>query len=281
MWDKTASTVTIDDLKTYFKGVHWKINAITDNSLEANSYSYSVVMKAKGFSYFVKIEAVDDPADSDEKVTDEPIKFIASFLETGTSGDELLQKMSSDALLTAKAVRTLSYAIESGLCIKKSKNILRRMAVALEFPFVYRVFSAVVRTAARQEIEKEELDDLKKAIKAKGWNVYEEESDTGLPKLTVDVSDIYTAEITVESIEWHYTFEVIGKPETKEDGITDDPIEAFRTYYRKPEIQEAKETKKLETSKTTPSPGVGYVQTEKPESGPSPEPLEKTKRPGK
>ena len=78
-------------------------------------------------------------------------------------------------------------------------------------------------------------------MKSKGWDAKLDNS-----KITVNIQDLFTSEISVEKTIWHYEFQVRDFENTKKTGETEDPIAEFRRYYQDPEIQEAYDEAKEE-----------------------------------
>lgn len=239
-----AATVTIDDLKLYFKGNNWHMSGLSDSFLEAHSANYDVSITSKSFLYHVSIVANEDSSDSDEKVTDEPLEFIVQFLgEAG--GNDLLKHVSTPESL-AHAIRILAARVElNEIGPRKAAAELRRTIMATDAAFVRRAFDVIKRYAAREDIQKEELADLMKGLKTKGWKVSESEMKNGLPELTVDISGIYTARISIDSIAWSYKFSVRDVPGSEWEGVTNDPISDYRQFYKDPATQEAKAQRKV------------------------------------
>lgn len=252
---RTASTVTMDDLKKYFTGGKssesegWRVLP-SDMSIEAHSLHYDVLVEAKGFIYHIEVAAKDDPSDSDESVTDEPLKFLVEFLETGSSGDELFKKMSSDPSVLSGMLRLTARRLERDISSpKRTAAEIRRALIALNKEFALRAFGAIRKRSNRAEVEQKELADLKVEIERKGWEVWESKDDRDLPMLEINIGDEYGAKISVDHILWHYKFEVRGVDSVKEEGNTNDPIVAFRNWYRNPDVQEAKDDSKSEAVK--------------------------------
>lgn len=87
---------------------------------------------------------------------------------------------------------------------------------------------------------KEEFEKLKDRIESKGWDVKQGEDSVGNPTLKIDIGDVYTAEIAVDSILYDYTFQFTDRPDLTKSGTTKDPIEEFRVYYTSEEVKEAR-----------------------------------------
>jgi len=271
-----AATVTIEDLKKFFSGEDWEIKYASPMAFEAKAKSDDVIvsLRAKSFMYHVHVEATDDPSDSDDQVTDEPLQFLVEFLETGSEGDEYLKKLSSSPELFADGLRLIASGIEQGTFgLSRTGMGLRRALMATDAPFFLFAMETICRYAAGEDIQKEEFDDLKKLMVSKGWKVKESQSDAGLLELVVDVSGIYTAKITVESIMWHYSFEYEGMPESKDEGTVDDPIVAFKKFYKLDSTKDAKAKKPQKVSpqdKPTVAPSKPKGGTESDKTTPPP-----------
>ena len=91
-----AAVVSWDELKTYFgKGSVWKRTDIRDDRMSGSSRYFSFDIEPKEVVYAYKIEAVDDPSDSEEGTSPNPLKDIAKFLGQGLPGGEFFEKRSS------------------------------------------------------------------------------------------------------------------------------------------------------------------------------------------
>ncbi len=245
-----AATVTLDDLKTYFKGAHWRSVVRDDGVFEGRSNSYFVELAPGGTpSFFVKIHSYEDDADSDESVTDEPMKFLVDFLKTGSVGDEALQKMagvfrkmaSLPPVGMANLLRSLADDVErERIGPRALARVLRHASLMPDLPGPVKILSTMVQAASREETETKEMQDLANKMTEKGWRVKSGKGEGGLPQLTVDIAGIYEALIEVDHIPWKFSYEVHDHPDTKVTGITDDPIAEFRQYYQSDSVQTAK-----------------------------------------
>jgi hypothetical protein len=234
--------VSFDDVRNYFKGEHWKVSEGEDG-FDADSEAYEVRLKSKGATYDVEIAAADDPSDSDTKVTDDPVEFISKFLGTGTEADDILKKMSSfpdPSLLSRLLIRAANLVESEVLTVQQTKRIIRRGIVATFGRSFRSMLAAVVRAAKGQDVRSDEMTKLQKTMKEKGWKVSQHEDDKGHAVLEVDVSGVYTATIKLDSLLWNYEFQVNEMPESKDSGVTDDPIQQFRLFYKKDSTQDAK-----------------------------------------
>lgn len=259
-----AATVTLEDLKTYFKhggetplrDEHWRSRPTDDGGLIAESPTFEVEMHPKGASFYVSIEAYDDQSDSDEMVTNDPAKFIVDFLKagTGSAGEEVFGKMAglirrSAAISPADLSGLLRYiAAEamSGRMTKRACAAAVRRACAFtslgEAPKVFRSAAALAaRIAAdlpaeRESVELREMAQLQAKMREKGWRSKVYEGKHGLPEMEIDIAGVYRAKVEVDHIIWTYTFKLLGDPGVEDHGVTDDPIEEFKRFYRSEEV---------------------------------------------
>jgi len=252
--------VTIEDLTTYFKGERdggdaWR-SAVRDGGLQAWCDTYTVELKPKGVMYHVEVAASDDSSDKDEKVTDDPVEFIVDFLGTGTSGDDFFKNRSSASVgpeELSEVLYELSDGIDEGAVgPRRLACVLRRAMVLTDAESVRRMLAAAIRFAeTREDFEVKDLAKLKAEMADKGWKVSVDSDDRDLPVLTVDVGGVYKARVTVDHLQWDYSFEVNGT-DGKDSGVTDDPIVAFRNFYRDEHIIEAK--REQNQKKNSPKP---------------------------
>ncbi len=179
--------------------------------------------------YNVNVEAVDDPSDSTTGETDNPVKFITSFLKTGEYAEELLSKVSSDPNFISHILNTLAFKIDlNRIDSNYAKKTLRRVSVILSSR------KTKISAEGREEFELLDLAKIKSDMKDKGWVVKVDYDDRHLPVLHVNMSDIYNATVKVKGILWNYAFMVTGDPETRRSGSTDDPIKALDKYRNAP-----------------------------------------------
>ena len=247
-----SSTVTVEDLSTYFKGM-WSASdkweqTIKDGGIKAWCRAYTVECKPKGIMYNVDISSVDDSSDAESKVTDKPVDFIIKFLGTGTSGDEHFEKRSS---LTPKGLSSLLNNLANSIDDRRVgrhelTKIIRRSLISTDIESVRRVFKWAFKNVfadAREDLEIKDLAHLKSEMMDKGWKVSVDQDDRDLPLLTVDIGGIYKAKITVDHISWDYLFEV-NLTDTHDSGTTDDPIKEFRQFYHESDVVQAKDEQK-------------------------------------
>lgn len=272
-----AATVTLDDLKNYFKGEHWRTAIREDGALEGRSDSYLIeIAPGGGPEFAVEVYAYEDESDRDEAVTDNPMGFLVDFLKTGTAGDEALQKMAGlfgkmanlppDGM--ANLLRIWASEVEAERIGPRALGrILRRACLMVDMSDHISILKTTIKLAAREEIETKEMEDLAKKMKEKGWRVKEGQNDRGYPELTVDIAGVYEAKLEIDHMPWKYSFEVHNHPDTKIEGVTDDPIGEFRSYYKSDKVQTAKSELKHKVKTTPKSPeaeGTVAPQKKKP-----------------
>ncbi len=284
---RRAAIVSYHDLRDYFAGNTWSFQIQDDGSISAKSKSFDVKLKQKSTKYDVSITATDDPSDTESTVTEDPVKFITKFLSTGTEADDLLKKLSfvADMRFVSTLLRRAALMSEvSPGATSRVKRMLRRGIVAAYGPGLDRLLVAVVRAVAGEGDDAREVEKITKDMKAKGWKVTQDEDEKGRSVLKVDVSGIYEAEIRAKDTTWDYSFQVQDFEESKEEGSTDDPIKAFRTYYRKDSTDNFKQLLKQKRSQdedvdpdATAAPGKGPKKpAKKVETGPPDEGTDKT-----
>lgn len=264
-----SAVVTLPELKNYFKGEHWKLSDV-DGGIQGKSEAYDVSVTQKSATFSVEIHATDDPSDSDKAKTDDPVEFITKFLSTGEGADDILKKMSfyADPKFLITLLRRAANFAESGVSTERLTRMLRRGAALMDGHRLRPMLAAVVWAALENDPHATgEVEKLQKEMKAKGWKVTQDVDDHGRAKLIADVSGIYEASITLDSIVWSYSFEVNDVPESKEDGVTDDPIQKFRLFYKKDSTEDAKKQLKEKKSRkreegTVPAGKAGWKKKE-------------------
>lgn len=269
---RNATVVSYYDLQDYFAGESWQFKRHDDGTVTAKSGVYDLKLKQKPSKTKVRIYANDDPSDSEEGETTNPVEFITKFLSTGPGSEELLKKMSSRSGMghLPSLVRHAALLLDIGSEPREVARLLRRGMVASFGPSLERLFVAVVQTLAGEGDRAKEVGKLVKEMKEKGWKVTQSEED-GQPKMEVDVSGIYTAEVFVTETVWDYTFQVQEIEESKEEGTTNDPIQQFRLFYKKDSTQDFK--KQLKEKRESGSKDEGTVK-------PGKKGEEKTVKPG-
>jgi hypothetical protein len=276
---RNATVVSYYDLQDYFAGDSWEFKRHDDGTVTAKSGVYDLKLKQKPSKCRVRIYANDDPSDSEEAETSDPVSFIKKFLSTGPESEELLKKMSSRSGIghLPALLRQAALMLDVKRDPRDVAKVVRRGMVASFGPSLDRLFVAVVRTLAGEGDRARETEKLVKEMKEKGWKVTQSEED-GQPKMEVDVSGIYTADIFVTESVWDYTFQVQEIEESKEEGTTNDPIQQFRLFYKKDSTQDFKKQLKEKRESGKPKEDEGTVAPGK--KKPDDEKTAPTARPG-
>jgi hypothetical protein len=217
----------LSDVKAYFRGKGWD-GYWSGDSFEGSVSVIDVKIKASGKSYSVRIESVDDPSDSDEVTTGEPLKAIADFLGQDIPGGEHFEKMSSFPSFFAHSIAMAAELVGAGVVGRRAAaRILRR-------------FSSFLPVAESQPQRPGiDLSDLEKDARRKGWKANLNKDGYGDDVLEIDVSGIYKAEVALDAIMYDYKFELRGESDVDEKGTTDDPIRDFEKWASKPGVKEA------------------------------------------
>lgn len=235
-----AAVVTWDDLKTYFgKGSIWRRADIRDDRISVSTKYFSVEIEPKEVQFAYKVEAADDPSDSEEGTSADPLKDIAKFLGQGVPGGEFFEKRSSGPEAVSAVLRAAAVAAEGRRSRAAALRALRRASVLPHLGSALAELRPYVMRLALSEAEA--FEDLRKKMEEKDWRVKEGKNDAGAPKLTVDVGGVYTAEVEVDSILYDYVFQVVDRPDLTKSGTTEDPIGEFQRFYRDPDVSEAEQ----------------------------------------
>jgi hypothetical protein len=261
-----AGVVTIHDLYKYFSGVEhgWSSDfskaGFTAKSDKAN---LDLSMKPSAVMFDLHIEAIEDPDDSHDVITDKPIKEIAKFLGEGVPGGEHFEKMSSVGPLELAGI--LHYAKNLVLSYNINRRqltaLLRRATVLPELRLLRHLKSvAAISLIAREEVDIAEIARLKKELSDKGWKVTERKDERGIPTLDVDIGEIYKASMAVERMMYEYNFKVMGHDDATDSGLTDDPIIEFEKWIKKPSTKSARDFAKS-SKPSTPPPSSGEAPT--------------------
>lgn len=224
MRNHRGSIVPWEDIRNYFRGTNWHLIP-SDKSFEAQSETTRVSFDMMRILYDVSVASIDDSSDSIEskQPVEDPIQFIVKFLETGTEADEFYSKISSDVSVLSNWLRTASNFSEEKLSCG-----LRRVIVAMMSPSSPKATSAGALKSLRQEFQE------------KGWKVRDATSKNGLAGLDIDISGVYTAHVGLNSFEWEYAFDLIGPEDVQKTGLTTDPIQEYRNFYKNPDVVAAK-----------------------------------------
>lgn len=240
---RISVVVSMDDVQGYFRGEPWR-TVVREGSFIGWSDTAEVELRPVGPKFKLHVESVDDPSDSEDFVTDKPMKELAAFLGHDIPGGEHFEKMSSSTPARAsRALMALAAMVERS---ELGPKMLARKLRTLSVPLV-----ATSRTADQKQDEDGFISKLRSDMEAKGWKVVQEEDDRGLPTLTVDISGIYEASVSVEEVTWEFKFQVTGAPDTLRKGKTNDPIAEYRRYYKDPDIAEAARNVRTDRQKKT------------------------------
>ena len=263
----TAAMVTPADVQKFFTG-HYKTKVREGGLIIAESKEYLVELQPKSPVFAVRIEAHEDPEDSDEVVTDDPDKFIMDFLKAGTGGDEVFGKMAGLVRRTDRlGPRDLSGLLRSIAARAASGQMTRRTAAMA----VRRVSALMGRSAVRtadgmEAAELKEMAELQASMREKGWRSKVGYDDRDMPEMTVDVAGIYEARVSVHGLMWGFFFQVQGVSEASTEGVTDDPLEEFRGWRKSDEIQAVRseqDAKKSGPKSPGPAPDDGKTEPSK------------------
>lgn len=218
----------LSDVKAYFKGRGWE-GYWSGDSFEGSAGVVDVKIKASGKSYSVSIESVDDPSDSDEMTTGEPLKAIAEFLGQDIPGGEHFEKMSSSPSLFARSLSMAADLLAAGSIGRSAAiRIIRRLSSILP-----------VSESGPGGRPGADLSGLESEARKKGWRASLRKDRHGDDVLEIDVSGIYRAEVVLDAIMYDYKFELRGESSVDESGTTDDPIREFEKWASRPDVKEA------------------------------------------
>ncbi len=224
---RVSAMTPLSDVKAYFKGAGWD-GYWSGDSFEGSAGVVDVKIRASGRSYSVKIESVDDPSDSDEVITGEPLRAIAEFLGQDIPGGEHFEKMSSSPSFFAHSMAVAADLVGAGLVGRRAAiRMLRRLSS----------FCSTADTS--QQRPGADLSELEKDARKKGWKAKLNKDGYGDDVLEVDVSGIYRAEVALDAVLYEYRFEMRGESGVDERGSTDDPIREFERWASRPEVKEA------------------------------------------
>jgi hypothetical protein len=239
---KYRETLPIDEEETV-------LSSVKGGKIVAGEKGVIRVVLEPETMYDVKVEAIDDPSDSDSAVTADPMKFLTEFMSTG-HGDEYLSGMAfvrpSDVVVI---LRRVAEELSSGQWHKVAlKRYMRRVVAGLP-------------KVAQSEFEKMNVDNLQSRMKKKGWDV----STIGELELEVNIGDVYKANIEMDSVLWSYEITVM---DLKDSGTTDWPIREIGDFLRRDDVISAvksakKEKRRQERSveKTVPPSGKPTLPT--------------------
>ncbi len=233
-----ATMVPVRDVRIFFSGKNWSGPGWDGDRFEGRHENTRVEIEVSGLLYGVSVEAVDDPSDSDEVTTEDPLKAIADFLAKDLPGGEHFERMSSSPESFARAVAAAADSFIPSLA--SARALLRRLI-------------AVVRTA--DEEGPPTMKDLESKARQKGWKASLKRGPRG-EELRIDVSGIYEATVTVEEIVYSYNFALGDMDNLSESSTTDDPIREFERWETSDEVTEARRELRSQQSQnmTVPAP---------------------------
>lgn len=244
MFNVLSSLVTLDDLHNYFKGAHRIKLFNPEQGISGEQAYYKFDIKPNSSTYFLKVEAVDDPSDSVEIETDKPVKELVDFLNENMPSGNFFNKMASDNAKKSHFILRIA-KLFSETPEWKLLPVLRRASILFTTSAIPKLQKFVSRIA-RGPVDMSELEEIHGYMKSKGWNVNLETNERGDDVIKVDISGVFKAEIVPESIMYDYTFSMHNRDDVTENGITDDPIEAYQNWYRSPSVESAYEEEKSE-----------------------------------
>ena len=211
------------EVEQFFTGERWK-RLTGPSKFETNIHDeYYYIRLSPGEETFdVRIEAIDDPSDSDatDEPTTDPLAFVSKFLRQDDAGD--LSRISFDPGFFSRRLKLLATQKPSSV-----QRVLRR---------------AMVLISDRPSLRMAKDQDLVSEIKKKGWEI-EEETEQGVVFI---VSDVYRVTVRPMGVEWEYQFEVQGQDSATVHGKTQDPIIKYREWYKKDATVEAVRSAKAE-----------------------------------
>jgi len=251
--------VSLEDVRRYFPSKMWGASSWRRDSLYGSRGPVEVHVKVVGKQFGVHVEAVDDPSDSEDVTTEEPLKAIAEFLGRDIPGGEHFERMSFMPELFARSLVAAAELVGSGA-------VGRRAAVRM----LRRLSSIRMADSTPQD---DSMSDLEKEARAKGWKAALKRGPHGDEKLVIDVSGLYTAEVTLDSMLYEHKFLVEDHPDVTEEGTTEDPIREFERWIRKGEVQDAIDEMKAPAASGGASPSDG--RTAPADQGTVPAPAEK------
>lgn len=230
--------VTMKDVETYFKGEGWPIAEAAGDEFHAESkWNFQIDLKRGDSVFQVKIESPDDPLDSEEIMTPDPVKSITDFLSQGMSKSEWLHA-ATDSNAFSNTLKRLARSIDNSRTpsLSKVSRILRRISL-VEIPGL--------RMAKRVE---KEIDPLLDRLKEEGWKV-DKKGEGPNALLQVDVGEgSYKAEISPEQMKWEFKIQFKGNDDLTVEGVTDDPIAEYMKWKKNPKVGDAWQDFKHERS---------------------------------
>lgn len=226
-------------------GAQWQTARWDGLDFVGSTRFYEVELRAQDPLWHLRVEAVDDPSDSEEVTASDPVGALADFLARGLPGGgdffrdraAALRRMAaalrSSAPPTPRAVARAVFAL-----VAKADDL--GLGDTEEVPTRRRGPSSGPSSGPAQGPDETSLvGGLLRKMRQKGWDVSQGETDWGAPLLKVGIGDEYRAEVRVDSMPFSYRFGFKGRPDVSSEGVTDDPIREFKSWYRSPEVEEA------------------------------------------
>ena len=234
------NVVTPEELKDWLKYKEWKLVSENDEGTIVATYRdvVELMIKPEEILYDVNVEAVDDPSDSLEEITHDPLRTLVEFIGTGV-GDEFLKKMSA---LRPSHVKSELLRIASEISNGRVNEIvaskrLRRLSLSVSLSGVN------IRVANKpSEFEKTSIKILKKNMEEKGWNVKSDDPE----KIDLKIGDQFEGTIIVDVVMWDYDIKVIGNGKLKQAERSDNPLKDITSFMRKDEVDEILVDKRME-----------------------------------
>lgn len=234
------------ELTTWLLAKNFEIQKLEDDGEESDDRTVAIYkgivqleIRPEEILYEVKVQAIDDPSDSIEEISYNPMETIAEFVEGSLPGSILTSSVKPSDI--SKILRNIAFRVASkSLSLRLTKKAVRRLA-ALMSSLVSKDKIAIL-AKGQTEFEKTTIGNLKKKMKEKGWNVMEPEEG----KLLVNIGDQFEGEIEIDTMLWEYEIGVIGDDEIFDSGSTDDPIININNFMKTPEVNEVISDAKLQ-----------------------------------
>ncbi|HED06302.1 MAG TPA: hypothetical protein ENI61_06435 [Ignavibacteria bacterium] len=233
----TSGVITWDELRNYFSGSGWARTDVQEDRISGGSGKISFNIEPEKVMYSYNVFSLDDRSDSEDGVSDEPLKEIAKFLSKDLPGGEFFTKRSNrsgEPEITSNFLKYIAAAT-----IKNKSNLskmLRRVACNINISNVQTRISGLVCTYRFALSVGNAFKELYWKIKGKGWDVHISDDEQ---TLKITLGDEFEADIEVHGIQYHYIFQVSDHTELTESGVTYDPIASFRNYYKDEKISDA------------------------------------------
>jgi hypothetical protein len=244
------NATTPRELEHWLKAKNFEIQKLEDDGEESDDRTVAIYrnvvkleIRPEEILYEVNVHAIDDPSDSVEEISHNPMETIAEFVEGDLPGSILTSSVKPADV--SKLLKHIASRISTESQLRPTRKIIRRLA-ALISSLALKEDLKIKIAQGPTEFEKTTIGNLKKKMKEKGWNVMEPEEG----KLLVNVGDQFEGEIIVDTILWDYSIEVIGNKKLKESVKTDDPISAIKKFMTGTEVNEIVKEAKFEKEET-------------------------------